>query len=280
MYTAIKLVNSIFKALEDGSLSIPGFYPEWASITSRLVAFFIIGFTLALVFPLLPGAESGSFQGVSVFFGALIGFGASDAVANVLASIQLTYSRAFKVGDFVKIGDFIGEILELRLLITRIRTIENEIITISNKQLLGNQIINYTASAREYNAPLMLHTTITLGYDVPFQDVHQALIAAASVTPRILNEPAPFVWQMSLDDFYVSYQLNAYTHQPKLIFTIYSELHGNILQKCDEAGIEILSPHYAALRDGNDSTLSPEHLAPGSTVKGFRIFPLKRNSSS
>ncbi len=184
------------------------------------------------------------------------------------------------MGDFVKIGDFIGEILELRLLITRIRTIKNEIITISNKQLLGNQIINYTASAREYNAPLMLHTTITLGYDVPFQDVHQALIAAASTTTHILNEPDPFVWQTSLDDFYISYQLNAYTEQPILMYTIYSELHANILQKCDEAGIEILSPHYAALRDGNDSTLSPGRIDPGSTVPGFRIYPMNRNSSS
>ena len=279
-YTATKLVNSIFKALERGSLSIPGFYPEWASISSKLVNFFIIGFTLALLFPLVPGYESDAFKGVFVFLGALISFGATSAVANILASIQLTYSRAFRAGDIVKVGDTWVEILDLRLLITRFRTFENEIITIANSQLLDNEIINYSASARDYNVPLMLHTTITLGYDIPLTEVHQTLIAAASTTAHILKEPAPFVWQMSLDDFYVSYQLNAYTEQPKLIYTIYSELHGNILRKCDEAGIEILSPHYAALRDGNDTTLSPGRVDQGSTVTGFRIYPVNRNSDS
>lgn len=279
-YIAIGLVKSFFKALERGSLSIPGFYPEWASITSKLVNFFIIGFTLALVFPLLPGYQSDAFKGVSVFFGALISFGASGAVANFLAGIQLTYGRAFRMDDIVQIGDFKGQIVDKTLLITRIRTIENEIITISNSQLIGNQIINYSASARDHNAPLMLYTTISLGYDIPLQDIHQALIAAASATPHILHEPAPFVWQMSLDDFYISYQLNAYTEQPNLMYNIYSELHANILQKCDEAGIEILSPHYAALRDGNESTISAEHLTPGSTVTGFRIYPMNRDSRS
>ncbi len=277
-YMVIELTNSIFKALERGSLSIPGFYPEWASITSRLVNLLIIGFTLALLFPLLPGYQSNAFKGVSLFFGALVSFGATGTVSNMLAGIELTYSRSFKRGDIVKIGDFKGKVVDQRLLITRMRTIENEIITISNKQLLSNQIINYSSSAREYNAPLMLHTTITLGYDIPLQDIHQALMAAAYATAHILHEPAPCVWQTSLDDFYVSYQLNAYTAQPILMYTIYSELIANILQKCDEAGIEILSPHYAALRDGNESTLSPEHLTPDSKIPGFRIYPMNRDS--
>ncbi len=281
-YTVIGSVNSFFKALERGSISITGFYPEWASVTSKLITIFLIGFTLALVYPLLPGYESNAFKGISVFFGALIGLGSSRIVADFLAGIQLIYSRAFRVGDIVKIGNLMGEIVNLRLLVTRFRTVNNEIVTLTNTQLLNNQIIDYSASARNYNAPLMLYTSISLGYDVPLRDIHQALIAAALATPHILHEPAPFVWQTSLDDFYVSYQLNAYTENLNLMLmnTIYSELHANILQQCDAAGIEILSPHYSALRDGNQSTLSAEHLTPDYTIPGFRIYPINRDSGS
>ena len=281
-YTVIGSVNSFFKALERGSISIRGFYPEWALVTSKLITIFLIGFTLALVYPLLPGYESNAFKGISVFFGALLGLGSSRIVADFLAGIQLIYSRAFRVGDIVKIGNLMGEIVNLRLLVTRFRTVNNEIVTLTNTQLLNNQIIDYSASARNYNAPLMLCTSISLGYDVPLRDIHQALIAAALATPHILHEPAPFVWQTSLDDFYVSYQLNAYTEQLNLMLmnTIYSELHANILQQCDAAGIEILSPHYAALRDGNQSTLSAEHLTPDYTIPGFRIYPINRDSDS
>lgn len=281
-YTSIKITNYIFRALECGRLSISGFYPEWASLTSKLVSIIIIGLTLALVFPLLPGSESDVFRGVSVFFGALISLGASGTVGNMLAGIQLTYARSFRVGDLVKIGQFKGQLVEQGFLMIRIRTIENQIVTISNSQILSNQTLNYSAAARDHNAPLMLHTTITLGYEVPLQDAHQTLMAAASVTPHILHEPAPFVWQTSLDDFYVSYQLNVYTEDLNLMLmnTIYSELHANILKQCDEAGIEILSPHYAALRDGNESTLSAEHLTSDSTLPGFSISSINREQGS
>lgn len=279
-FTIVRLVNSLFKALEQEKLSISGFYPEWAPITCKLINLFIIGFTLALVFPLVPGYESPAFKGVSVFLGALITFGASGAIANSLAGIQLAYTRAFQMGDIVKIDDFQGKIVDKSLLVTRICTFENQIVTVSNSQVLNNQVINYSASARDHNAPLMLHTTITLGYDAPLQDIHRALIAAAMATPHVLHEPPPFVWQTSLDDFYVSYQLNAYTEQPNLMPTIYSDLHANILQTCDTAGIEILSPHYAALRDGNQSTLSAEHLPPNFPAPGFRVYPMTSDPSS
>ena len=281
-YVAISLVNWFFKLLERGILSLPGFYPEWALVTSRLITIFIIGFTLALIYPLLPGYESNAFKGISLFFGALISLGSHGIVADFLAGIELCYSRAFRVGDIIKIGNSMGEIVNLSLIITRFRTVNNEIVSLANTQLLNNQIINYSASARNYNAPLMLYTNVSLGYDVSLTDVHQALIAAAKITPHILHKPAPFVWQTSLDDFYVSYQLNVYTEQLDLMLmnTIYSELHANILKHCDEAGIEILSPHYTALRDGNESTLSTEHLTPESTIPGFRIYPINRDSHS
>ena len=278
--SAIQLVNAFFDVIDRSRLTIPGFYPEWAKTTARLLSLLIIGFTLALLFPLLPGYKSDAFKGISVLFGLLITLGSAGTVSNFLAGILLIYSRAYRVGDFIKIADSTGCVIDKSLLVTRIRTIENEIVTLTNTQVLSTQIINYSAAARDHAAPLMLHTSITLGYDVPLEDVHKALIAAAYATPLILHEPIPVVWQTSLDNSYVSYRLNAYTDQPGLRYEVYSDLHANILKKCNEAGIEILSPLYTALRDGNASTIPAENLPPDYNPPGFRISPIDRNIPS
>ncbi len=271
-YYILKLFQYIFREIGRGTFNIPGFYTEWAKPTSKLVTFLIIAFAAIVAFPYLPGAKSPAFQGVSVFLGLLLSLGSSAAVANVVSGVILIYTRAFEVGDRVKVGDAIGDIVEKTLLVTRIRTIKNVVITIPNASVLNAQIINYSAAAQDPNTPpLILHTTITLGYDVPWRQVHQALIGAANATTSIVPEPAPFVLQTSLDDFYVSYEINAYTNTPKIMAKTYSELHQNIQDKCNEVGIEILSPHYRAVRDGNQNTIPESYLPADYIVPGFRI---------
>lgn len=280
-YYILKFSQFIFREIGRGSFSFPGFYTEWAKPTSKLVTFLIIAFAAIVAFPYLPGAKSPAFQGVSVFLGLLLSLGSSAAVANVVAGVILIYTRAFEVGDRVKVGDAIGDIVEKTLLVTRIRTIKNVVITIPNASVLNAQIINYSAAAQDPNTPpLILHTTITLGYDVPWRTVHQALIGAAHATPSILPEPTPFVLQTSLDDFYVSYEINAYTNTPKIMAKIYSELHQNIQDKCNEIGIEILSPHYRAVRDGNQNTIPENYLPADYIVPGFRIDRVRNIASS
>ncbi|NJK49024.1 mechanosensitive ion channel, partial [Candidatus Gracilibacteria bacterium] len=137
------------------------------------------------------------------------------------------------------------------------------VITIPNAAVLGSHVINYSAAASDSaTPPLILHTTVTLGYDVPWRKVHEVLTKSALATAQILEEPAPFVLQTSLDDFYVSYELNAFTSSPSIMAKIYSELHQNIQDKCNEADIEILSPHYRAARDGNQTTIPADYLPP------------------
>ena len=160
------------------------------------------------------------------------------------------------------------------MLVIRIRTIKNVIITIPNGTVLTSQIINYSSLSQDPDYYLILHTTITLGYDIPWRKVHQVLIDAAIVTNHILTEPIPFVFQTSLDDFYISYELNAYTNKPILMASIYSELHQNIQDKCNEAGIEILSPHYSAVRDGNQTTIPENYLPQDYKAPGFRLSSL------
>jgi small-conductance mechanosensitive channel len=151
----------------------------------------------------------------------------------------------------------------------------NEVVTIPNSIMMSSNIVNYNTIEREFNDFLIIATTITLGYDVPWQKVHQTLINAALTTTNILKNPTPFVWQTSLNDYNVSYQLKAYTNQPSKIYNTYSELHQNIQDKCNEAEIEILSPQYTSLRDGNHNTIPEDYLPENYTAPGFRVHPLK-----
>lgn len=241
--------------------AFPWFYPEWTKPTQKLATVLIIALAAIVAFPYLPGAKSPAFQGVSLFLGLLISLGSSAAISNIVAGVILIYTRAFKVGDRIKVGDAIGDVVEKTLLVTQLRTIKNIVITIPNSTVLSSQVTNYSALAHT-ETPLILHTTVTLGYDLPWRKVHETLIAAASATQHILPHPVPFVLQTSLDDFYVSYELNAYTNQAAMMAKIYSELHQRIQDKCNEVGFEILSPHYRAVRDGNQSTI-PRHHLPG-----------------
>ena len=257
----LRAIRPFFTALERENLVIHGFYPDWAKPTYNLLSLLIIALAIVIAFPYLPGFNSPAFQGVSVFLGVLFSLGSTSAIANVVGGIILIYTRSFQLGDKISIGDVIGDVIEKGLLVTRIRTPANRIITIPNSSLLNTNVINFSVSQREFKQPLILQTTVTLGYDLPWRKVHATLKEAALATKFIVSEPAPFVLQTSLDDFYVSYQLNAYTDHPSKMVYIYSELHQNIQDKCNEVGIEIMSPHYKALRDGNHSTI-PENYLP------------------
>ncbi|MDF5725455.1 MAG: mechanosensitive ion channel family protein, partial [Rhizonema sp. PD37] len=278
-YYLIKFIRPIFRELGNGNLSLPGFYPEWAEPTFKLVLFFTIALALVVALPFLPGFGSPAFQGISVFLGVLLSLGSSAAVANIIAGIILIYTRAFRLGDRIKINDAIGDIIEKSLFVTQIRTTKNVVITIPNGTVLTSKILNYSALAEDPNHYLILHTTVTLGYDLPWRKVHQVLINAALSTPHILAEPVPFILQTSLGDFYVSYEINAYTNQPTLMARIYSELHQNIQDKCNEADIEILSPHYSAIRDGNQIAIPENYLTKDYKAPGFRISPLEYPSN-
>jgi small-conductance mechanosensitive channel len=251
----LSLLHAGFDEVGAGNIKVRGFYPEWAQPTFQLVRALVVVITAVIVFPYLPGARSPAFQGISIFLGALLTFGSGSAISNLFAGIILTYTRAFQVGDRVRVGDSYGDVIEKSLLVTRVRTIKNVEVAIPNGVVMATHIINYTAALRGHG--LILHTRVTIGYDAPWRKVHSLLLAAAKATPRIVAEPAPFVWQTSLDDFFVTYELNAATAHPEVLDDTYAELHKAIRDAFDEAGVEIMSPHYASLRDGSHSTVVP-----------------------
>ena len=273
IYYLNKYTERFFSALENESISLPGFYPDWAKPTYKLSYFLIIAFAVALIYPYLPGSDSASFQGISIFIGALVTIGGAGAVGNLVGGFIIIYTRSYQIGDRIKLDDIKGDVVEKTILSTRICTIDNEVVTIPNASIVGSNIINYSAAMRDFKRPLLLRTTITLGYDVPWRQVYKTLVSAAKETSNILKEPAPFVVQTSLDDYYVSYQLKAYTDKPREMIKIYSELYENIQDKCNEVGIEIMSPHYSAIRDGNQNTIPEDYLPKDYHVPGFIINP-------
>jgi small-conductance mechanosensitive channel len=255
----IKIIRYFVLEIEDEKIRMTGFHRDWARPTFNILRFLLYAFMLVIIFPYLPGSHSPAFQGVSVFLGVLLSLGSSSAISNVVSGLVITYMRPFRIGDRVQIGDVIGDVIEKNMLVTRIRTIKNEDITIPNSSVLSSSTINYSSNTRPENTGLILHTTVTIGYDTPWQQIHKALIEAANRTDLILKQPEPFVLQTSLDDFYVSYQLNAYTRDANEQQNTYSQLHQNIQDCCAEAGIEIMSPHYRSQRDGNTTTIPEQY---------------------
>lgn len=272
----LKGINYLKSEVQSGNLNIPGFFPDWANPTYQIVRVLLISFLIVVIFPYLPGSESPIFRGVSVFLGFLFTFGSAGSLSNVISGLVLTYMRLFKIGDRVKIGEVTGDVIEKSLLVTRIRTIKNEIISIPNSTIMNNHTINYSSDAP--NNGLILHTTVTIGYDVPWKDMHQVLIDAALKTKGVLQDPKPFVLQTGLEDFYVAYQINVYTREANAQQDIYSELHQNIQDVCFERGIEILSPHYRAARDGNSTTIPASYLPKDYKAPNFNININKQNS--
>ena len=256
----VRLVHYLSREVEAGRLKFGGFYPDWAMPTYHIIRFLLYAFMIAMIYPYLPGAKNGVFQGISVFVGLIISLGSSTVIGNVIAGLVITYMRPFKLGDRIQLNDTTGNVIEKTPLVTRIKTPKNEVVTIPNSFIMSSHTVNYSASAREYG--LIIHSEVTIGYDVPWRQVHQLLIEAALNTPGAIDDPRPFVLETSLSDWYPVYQINAYIREADKLAQIYSDLHQNIQDRFNEAGIEIMSPHYMAMRDGNESTIPKDDLRP------------------
>ena len=256
----VRLVHYLSREVEAGRLKFGGFYPDWAMPTYHIIRFLLYAFMIAMIYPYLPGAKSGVFQGISVFIGLIVSLGSSTVIGNVIAGLVITYMRPFKLGDRIQLNDTTGNVIEKTPLVTRIKTPKNEVVTIPNSFIMSSHTVNYSASAREYG--LIIHSEVTIGYDAPWRQVHQLLMEAALNTPGVIDDPRPFVLETSLSDWYPVYQINAYIREADKLAQIYSDLHQNIQDRFNEAGIEIMSPHYMAMRDGNESTIPKDDLRP------------------
>ncbi|MBR5612552.1 MAG: mechanosensitive ion channel family protein [Bacteroidaceae bacterium] len=261
----VRLTHYVALEIEKGNLKFNNFYPEWAMPTFNIVRILLYTFMIAMIYNYLPGSDSGVFQGISVFVGIIISLGSSTLIANLMAGLVITFMRPFRIGDRIKLNDTVGDIIEKTPLVTRVKTPKNEIVTVPNSFVMSSLTTNYSSSAQEYG--LIIHTDVTFGYEVPWQQVHQLMIQAALATSYIEAEPRPFVLQTKLDDWYVVYQINAYTRHPEKMSIIYSQLHQQILDIFHEAGIEVMSPHFMGVRQ-SEQPFIPEQQSSDKVNKG------------
>jgi len=243
----VRGIHYLLKEIAEGRLKINGFYADWAEPTFYIVRLLCYSFMLVMIWPLLPSSNSQIFQGVSVFIGIIVSLGSSSIIGNIMAGMVMTYMRPFRLGDFIRFGDKEGFVIEKTVLVTRIRTRKNEVVTIPNSNLMGSQTSNFTFAAQNYG--VIVHTKVTIGYDMEWTLIRDLLLAAASDTPGIQSHPKPFVLVTALDDFYVEYEINAFTQHSEILSDIYSSLHQNILDRFHSNGVEIMSPHIFAHRN-------------------------------
>lgn len=262
----VRFMHYLASEVQSEHLKLNGFYPDWAMPTYHIVRFLLYAFMIAMIYPYLPGSDSRVFQGISVFVGLIVSLGSSTVIGNIIAGLVITYMRPFKLGDRIKLNDTTGNVIEKTPLVTRIKTPKNELVTIPNSFIMSSHTVNYSASARMYG--LIIHAEISIGYDVPWRKIHAMLLKAAKATPGIMADPEPFVLETELQDWYPVYQINAYIKEADQLTQIYSNLYQNIQDIFAEADIEIMSPHYMAVRDGNESTIPKRVSSPQEDIKG------------
>ncbi len=267
------LVNSfaqfIFNAIEDSTIRIADFDPDWAVPTYKLVRGLICVIAVMVALPYMPGWGSPAFNQVGLLLGLLVSLGSTGVVGNVMAGTVLTYTNAFKLGDRVKIGECTGDVVEKTLFVTRVKTPKNEIVSIPNAQILNTNVMNYSIHAK--TGTLTVYTSVTIGYETPYEQIQNLLIDAALSCPGIEAEPKPFVLQTSLDDYYISYEINAFTRLANELPQVYSDLHLKILDKFNEAQVEIMSPQYLCLRDGNLTSIPLNYMPKDYKVPPFAV---------
>jgi small-conductance mechanosensitive channel len=240
----LKLIGAFFRGVERGRITLEGFDRDWATPTYKLVRLAVIAFAVVIAYPYIPGSDSMAFKGVSVFAGILLSLGSSSFIANSIAGLSMTYRAAFHEGDRIKVGDVVGMVEEIKLMVTKVRTPKNEQVIIPNSNILNDNVTNYSHMARRDG--VILHTVVGIGYDMPWRQVEAMLLLAAERTEDLKKDPQPFVLQQTLGDFAVNYELNAYCENEHKMPAIYSALHANIQDVFNEHGVQIMSPAYEA----------------------------------
>lgn len=257
----IRIMDTFFLNVEDGSLDVSWMEPETARASRRVVVVIVWIFALVVAYPYIPGSQTEAFKGITVFLGLMLSLGSAGIIGQILGGIVVVYTRAFQTGDFVKINEYEGNIDEIGVLSTKIKTLRNEEITIPNATLLSATTTNYSRYAKKGLGSRVI-TTVTIGYDAPWRQVHAMLEMAASRTDAIRTTPAPLVLQKALSDFYVEYTLLFTIEQPEIRYRVLSTLHGNIQDVFNEFGVQILSPNFEAQPEGGTVVVPKEQWYP------------------
>jgi small-conductance mechanosensitive channel len=243
--------------VERGDISLTWLDADTAVPTQRLSSVVIWLFAFAMAYPYLPGSNSEAFKGVSVVAGLMLSLGASSVVGQALSGFSLMYSHSLRLGEYVKVGDTEGTVVALGLFTTKVHTGMGEVVSVPNSVVFAQPIRNFSRLAQE--GQFMMQAVVTIGYATPWRQVHAMLMEAAHRSHGVALEPAPYVVQTALSDFYVEYRLCAQSNKnaPSRRAEAISQLHANILDVFNENGVQIMSPHYMA------DPAAPQVVPPG-----------------
>ncbi|MCC6333201.1 MAG: mechanosensitive ion channel [Myxococcales bacterium] len=238
----LKALHLFFTAVERGNVSFKSFAPEWANPTYRLIRLLVIGLTLVIAYPYIPGSDSEAFKGLSIMVGVLLSLGGSSYVSNMIAGYTMTFRRAFRVGDRIRVGDVAGVVSETRLQVTHVRTMKNEEVVLPNSEILGSAVTNYSSLAKTQG--LLLHTNVGIGYETPWRQVEAMLLLSAKRASTPEHAAGAFVLIKALGDFAVTYELNVPHADALTMDRQYSVLHRHVLDVFNEYGVQIMTPAY------------------------------------
>ena len=268
-WIVLRGLKYFFNAIRGGTIVLEHFPADWADPTYKLCRSILFLFVLMVGFPYLPGAGTAFFRGFSLFVGALVTFGSSGAIGNLLAGILLTYARAFRVGDVVQIEGVYGRVAEKTLLVTRLVTTGNEQVSIPNSKVLNESVTNYSAHGAGNSVAMAV--SVTIGYDVDWRTVHKLLVDAATRTEQVATDPQPRVMEKSLDDYSVDYELRVWSKTADAIFESYANLRRNVLDTFADAGVEIMTPTILSHRDASSLAVPTERFPNPPQPKGIRV---------
>jgi small-conductance mechanosensitive channel len=237
-----RLIRIVFDKVETGGLSLPWLERETARTTQTLLIMVVWLFALVAAYPYIPGSETDAFKGLSVLLGLMVTLGSTGIINQIISGLFVVYSKSVRPADYVRVGDIEGEVIDVGFLATKLRTPRQEEITIPHSVLVGTATTNYSSLAGDNG--MAVTTSVTIGYDVPWRQVHALLQLGAARTQGLRRDPAPRVMQRELSDFYVQYLLLAHLEDGKSRAAVLSELHSQIQDAFNEFGTQIMSPHF------------------------------------
>ena len=261
----LQVLRLVFQNIQNGIIKLKGFDREWAWPTYRIVKVVVIIVAVVVAYPYVPGSGTDAFKGITILLGVLMSLGANSMASNMLGGLVVIYKRSINQGDLIKVGDITGYVEHVALLDTHLRSLKNELVSIPNSVLTGNQVINYTRTAG--TTGLLLHTTVGIGYEEPQKKVERLLIEAAVETAGVKEKPGPFVLRTALGSHDVAYEINVYMLKDFKPVRVYSELHENILNRFNRAGVQIMTPFYTG--DPAEPKIAP----PGDDAAKSRRIP-------
>lgn len=238
----IRALKIFMENIEAGTFDWDGFEPHWIGPTYNIIRVLIILIAVVFAYPHIPGSDSRAFQGLTILAGIMVSLGSNTVVSNMMAGLFVIYRRSTNLGDRIKVGDQVGDVVEIKLMETLIKSVKNEMISIPNAQLLNSEVVNY--SRKIDGRGLLVHTTVGIGYEEPQEKIEAMLVEAALRTPGLKSSPEPFVLWTALADYAINYQINGFTTRGSRLPKILSDLHRNIVDVFNENGVQIMTPSY------------------------------------